>query len=74
MYVWNGAEPWRDGDLEAGIVIHGERNTWIENVFPEQKLMELLYFHRILPWSQYSFDWWTREQWMSWLGRIWRYG
>ncbi|KAI7954314.1 hypothetical protein MJO28_004714 [Puccinia striiformis f. sp. tritici] len=22
MYVWNGAEPWRDGDLEAGIVIH----------------------------------------------------
>lgn len=23
MYVWNGAEPWRDGDLEAGIVIHG---------------------------------------------------
>ena len=22
MYVWDGAEPWRDGDLEAGIVIH----------------------------------------------------
>ncbi|MBW0546819.1 hypothetical protein O181_086534 [Austropuccinia psidii MF-1] len=22
MYVWNGPEPWRDGDLEAGIVIH----------------------------------------------------
>lgn len=22
MYIWNGAEPWRDGDLEAGIVIH----------------------------------------------------
>ncbi|KZT60533.1 hypothetical protein CALCODRAFT_448538 [Calocera cornea HHB12733] len=22
MYVWNTAKPWRDGDLEAGIVIH----------------------------------------------------
>lgn len=22
MYVWDVASPWRDGDLEAGIVIH----------------------------------------------------
>ncbi|RHZ75747.1 hypothetical protein Glove_209g57 [Diversispora epigaea] len=22
MYVWNGVSPWRDGDLESGIVIH----------------------------------------------------
>ena len=22
MYLWNGAEPYRDGNMEAGIVIH----------------------------------------------------
>jgi extracellular elastinolytic metalloproteinase len=25
MYVWDVATPWRDGDLEAGIVIHEYR-------------------------------------------------
>lgn len=29
MYVWNGAEPWRDGDLEAGIVIHGASSRFV---------------------------------------------
>jgi hypothetical protein len=36
MYIWNGAEPWRDGDLEAGIVIHGKFNDQIAYICIQQ--------------------------------------
>lgn len=58
MYIWDTATPYRDGDLEAGIVIHEYRYV----------CLTLFYFTvltRHKPRSLNSSDWWSSQLWVS---------